>query len=99
MSEAPTARGCGIVHDLASLHKPGGAHDHRLATLPVDFAFLDAFVLDVVEELLGEQRHEEHRKAVRLLVLKAISACHIALCGGKENDTENTVAHEGEDFS
>ena len=93
MGEASSARGGGFVHDFAGLRKPGRAHDHRLAALPVDFAFLDAFVLDVVEELPGEQRHEEHGEPVRLLVLEAVGAGHVALRRGEKDDAEDAVAH------
>jgi len=54
MGEASSARGGGFVHDPSSLHKPGRTHDHRLAALPVDFTFLDAFEFDVVEKLPRE---------------------------------------------
>ena len=97
--EATPARGRGIVHDFARLHKPGWPHDHGFATLPVDLAFVDAFVLNVIEELLGEQRHEQHRKTVRLLVLETVGAGHVALRGGKEDDAEDAVAHDGDDIS
>ena len=95
MREAASARGGGRVHELAGFHEPRRAHDHRLAALPVDFAFLDAFVLQVIEQLAGEQRDEQHRKAVRLLVLEAVVAGHVALRGGEQDDAEDAVAHGG----
>ena len=99
MREASSARGGGFVHDSPSLHKPRRAHDHRLAALPVDFAFLDAFVFDVIEELPGEQRHEEHGQPMRFLVLEAIGAGHVALRRGEKDDAEDAVAHGAEAVS
>ena len=57
MSEAAASHRGRSVHDLPGFHKPRRTHNHCLATLPIDLAFLDAFVLDVIEELLSEQRH------------------------------------------
>src|SRR5678815_1981018 len=99
MSEASSACGGGFIHDPPSLHKPSRAHDHRLAALPVDFALLDAFVLDVVEKLPREQRHEEHGEPMRFLVLEAVGAGHVAFRSGEKDDAENAVAHGAESVS
>jgi hypothetical protein len=63
--------------------EPRRSHDHRLAALPVDFAFLDVFVFEVVEQAAREQRDEDGREPVWLLVPKAIIAGHVAFRGRK----------------
>lgn len=94
MLEAATAcGGCG-VHEFACFHEPCRPHDHGFAALPVDLAFLYALVLHVVEELTSEERHQQHGKAVRLLVLEAVGAGHIALRSGQEDDTEAALTHD-----
>jgi hypothetical protein len=59
MREAVPARGGGAVHELACVGEPRRSHDHRLAALPVDFAFFDVFVFEVVEQAAREQRDED----------------------------------------
>ena len=59
------------VAELVRLAQKAGVAP-RLAALPVDFAFLDVFVFEVVEQAAREQRDEDGREAVRLLVLKGV---------------------------
>src|SRR4029077_2855786 len=73
--------------------EPRRSHDHRLAALPIDFAFLDVFVFEVVEQATGEQRDEDEREAVRLLVLKAIIAGDVAFRGRKEDHAKDSATH------
>ena len=42
------------------------------------FTFFDAFMLEVVEQLLRQQRDQQHGKPVGFLVLEAIAAGHVA---------------------
>src|SRR5258707_1368623 len=93
MREVAPTRGGGAVHELARVSEPRRSHDHRLAALPVDFAFLDAFVFEVVEQATREQRDEDGREAVRLLVLEAVVAGDVALRGGKEDHAEDSAVH------
>src|SRR5260370_42062174 len=93
MREVAPAGGGGAVHELARVGEPRRSHDHRLAALPVDFAFLYAFVFEVVEQAAREQRDEDGREAVRLLVLEAVVAGDVALRGRKEDDAEDSAVH------
>src|ERR1700676_3718198 len=93
MREAATARDGGAVHELAGLGEPRRPHNHCLAPLPVDFAFLDVFVFEVVEQAAREQRDEYGREAMRLFVFKAIIAGDVAFRSRKEDDAKNSATH------
>ena len=83
----------GSVHDLAGFYEPCRAHDHRLSALPVDFAFLDALMLEVIQQALGQQRHKGQRKAMRFLALEAVLASNVAVRGWKKNYAEYAAIH------
>jgi hypothetical protein len=92
MREVAPARG-GAVHELARVGEPRRPHDHRLTALPVDFAFLYAFVFEVFEQAAREQRDEDGRETVPFLVLEAVVAGDVALRGRKEDDAKDSAVY------
>jgi hypothetical protein len=93
MREAAAAGGGSPVHELAGFGEPRRPHNHRLTALPVDFAFLDVLVFEMVEQAPCEQRDEHGRETVRLFVFKAIIAGDIAFRSRKEDHAKNSATH------
>jgi len=89
---APTCGG-GAVHERASFDEPCRSHNHRLAALPVDFAFLDRFVFEVIEQAARQQWNEDGREAMRFLVLEAVVARDVALRGRQEDHAKYFASH------
>jgi hypothetical protein len=93
VSESATLLRSGAVHKLASVYEPRWAHDHRLSALPVDFAFLNALMLEVIQQAAGQQWQKGQRKAMRFLAFEAVLASDVAVGCWKKNYAKYTAIH------
>src|SRR5262249_13681172 len=93
MYKTPSSLSSRTVHNFASLLEPGWTHNHDLSALPVDFAFFNMLVFDVVEYTPHQQLHQNQRKTMQLFVFETVVACDIAIRSRKKNDAEDPLAH------
>jgi hypothetical protein len=81
------------VHNRSRFCEPGRSHDHSLSALPINFALLDALVLEMVEQAASQERQQGRRETMRLLMLEAIVTGDVAFGRRKKNNAEDSAAH------